>query len=365
MSVAADRLFLRRTVELAARGLYSVADNPRVGCLILRDGRVLGRGWHRRTGEAHAEADAIADAGGDIRNATVYVSLEPCCHTGQQPPCTDALIQGGAARVVAAMLDPDPRVAGKGFAQLRAAGLAVDVHELPEARQLNAGFVQRKTTARPLVRVKLAASMDGRTALASGESRWITSPAARADVQHWRARSSAIVTGIGTVLADDPLLNVRDRRFAQNGAFRQPLIAVADSRARTPPGAKLFSGGGKVLIFAAAQAPCRVLPGEVVRQDGSAIDLQEMLRCLAKHGCNEVLVEAGATLAGAFFRHGLWDEALIYLAPMMLGAGARPMAQLDFDRLADSLGGLIRSVDRVGVDLRLVLVPKPRTEAGR
>ena len=362
MSVAADRLFLRRAVELAARGLYGVADNPRVGCLIVRDGRVIGRGWHRRTGAAHAEANAIADADGDIKNATVYVSLEPCCHTGQQPPCTDALIQGGAARVVAAMRDPDPRVGGKGFAQLRAAGIAVDVQQLPEARQLNAGFVKRKTTARPLVRVKLAASVDGRTALASGESQWITGEAARADVQHWRARSSAVVTGIGTVLADDPRLNVRDQRFAENGAVRQPLLAVADSRARTPPGARLFSGGAKVLIFAAKQAPCRDLPGEIVRQSGREVDLDEMLRHLAMLGCNEVLVEAGATLAGAFFRHRLWDEALIYLAPVMLGAGARPMAQLDFDRLADSLAGRVRSVDRLGVDLRLVLEPKPNAE---
>ena len=361
MSEAVDRLFLRCAVELAAKGLYSVADNPRVGCLIVRDGRVIGRGWHRETGGPHAEANAMADAGGDIRNATVYTSLEPCCHTGRQPPCTDALIRGGAARVVAAMGDPDPRVRGQGFARLRSAGLAVDVHDLPEARELNAGFVKRKTAAKPLVRLKVAASMDGRTAMANGESQWITCAAARADVQYWRARSSAIVTGIGTVLADDPALNVRERRFAENNTIRQPLIAVADSCARTPATAKLFAGTAKVLIFAAKEAPRRVLPGpgEIVRQRGSKVDLDAMLGHLAALGCNEVLVEAGATLAGAFLRERLWDEALLYLAPAMLGASARPLAQLDFDRLADSLVGRIQSVDRIGADLRLVMVPQP------
>ena len=361
MSQAVDRLFLRRAVELAAKGLYSVADNPRVGCLIVRDGHVIGRGWHQETGGPHAEVNAIAAAQGDIRNATVYTSLEPCCHTGRQPPCTDALIAGGAARIVAAMGDPDPRVRGEGFARLRSAGLAVDVHDLPEAQELNAGFVKRKTTARPLVRLKVAASVDGRTAMASGESQWITGAAARADVQYWRARSSAIVTGIGTVLADDPALDVRDRRFAENGSIRQPLIAVADSRARTPATAKLFTGGAKALIFAGKEAPRHAAPepGEIVRQDASEVDLDAMLGHLATRGCNEVLVEAGATLAGAFLRSRLWDEVLIYLAPAVLGASARPLAQLDFDCLAESVSGRFRAADRIGTDLRIVVVPKP------
>ena len=350
-----DRLFLRRTVELAARGLYSVAENPRVGCLIVRDGDVIGRGWHRQTGAAHAEANAIADAGGDIAGATVYVSLEPCCHHGRQAPCTDALIAGRAARVVAAMTDPDQRVSGRGVAELRRAGIVADVVELAEAQRLNAGFVKRVGSGLPLVRVKLAASLDGRTALASGESQWITSAAARADVQHWRARSSAIVTGIGTVMADDPLLNVRGERFASAGVIRQPLIAIADSRARLPGDAALLRGGGRVLLFAGRQARQAPAAAELFRQDGATVDLPAMLRQLAAEGCNEVLVEAGATLAGAFFKQRLWDEALIYLAPKLLGDDARPLARLQVDRLAEAINGDIRSVEQVGDDIRVLL----------
>lgn len=350
-----DRLFLRRAVELAARGLYSVAENPRVGCLIVRDGNVIGRGWHRQTGAAHAEANAIADAGGNIAGATVYVSLEPCCHQGRQAPCTDALIAGRAARVVAAMTDPDPRVSGRGFAELRRAGIATDVAELAEAKRLNAGFVKRTVSGLPFVRVKLAASLDGRTALANGESQWITSNAARADVQRWRARSAAIVTGIGTVLADDPLLNVRDKRFANAGVIRQPLIAVADSRARLPSDAALLRGGGRVLLFAGRQARQAPAGAELFQQEGATVDLAAMLRQLAAEGCNDVLLEAGATLAGAFFKQQLWDEALIYLAPKMLGDGARPLARLEVGRLADAIGGDIRSVEQVGDDVRVLL----------
>ena len=354
-----DRLFLRRSVELAAKGLYSVAENPRVGCIIVRDGTVIGRGWHRRTGSAHAEANAIADAGGDIAGATVYVSLEPCCHQGRQAPCTDALIKGGAVRVVAAMTDPDPRVRGRGFAELRRAGIAVDVTELDAALCLNAGFVKRVNTGLPLVRVKLAASLDGRTALVSGESQWITSAAARADVQHWRARSSAIVTGIGTVLADDPRLNVRDDRFANEGTIRQPLIAIADSRARLPSDAALLRGGGRVMLFAGQQAGPAPAKVDLVRQQGRTVDLSAMLRHLAAEGCNEVLVEAGATLAGAFFEQQLWDEALVYIAPKMLGEDARALARLKVDKLASAINGHIRSLDRVDDDIRVLIERQP------
>ena len=350
-----DRLFLRRSVELAARGLYSVAENPRVGCVIVRGGRVIGRGWHHRTGAAHAEANAIADAGGDITDATVYVSLEPCCHQGRQPPCTDALIAGRVGRVVAAMTDPDARVAGQGFAALRRAGIAVDAAELPQAHRLNAGFAKRVNRELPLVRVKLAASLDGHTAMANGESQWITGPAARADVQYWRARSSAIVTGIGTVLADDPSLNVRDLRFASDGVVRQPLIAVADSRARLPAGARLLRGGGRVLLFAGRHARARHPQAELVRQCGAVVDLTAMLKRLAEEGCNEVLVEAGPVLAGAFFEQHLWDEAVIYLAPKMLGHDAKPFARLAVERLADAIAGDIRRIDAVGADVRVVL----------
>ena len=214
MSRNADRLFLRAAVSLAERGLYTCAPNPRVGCLIVRDGRTLGRGWHVRTGEAHAEVHALADAGPDVAGATAYVSLEPCSFHGRTPPCTDALVEAGIRRVVAAMTDPHPRIAGAGFERLRGAGIAVDVIDLPEARELNLGWVTRLATGRPWVRIKTAVSLDGRTAMASGESQWITGPAARADVQHWRARSCAVITGAGTVRIDNPRLTVRDERFA-------------------------------------------------------------------------------------------------------------------------------------------------------
>lgn len=355
-----DRLFLRRAIELAERGLYSTTPNPRVGCVIVRDHRVIGRGWHVRSGEAHAETNALADAGGDIEGATVYVSLEPCCHTGLQPPCTDALIRGRVHRVVGAMGDPDPRVVGMGYQTLRDAGIVVDTVELPEAVELNAGFVKRFTAGRPLVRIKIAASLDGRTAMSNGESQWITSAEARADVQAWRARSCAIVTGIGTVLADDPRLSVRDEAFAVDGVIRQPMIAVADSAGRIPANARLFDGDARVVVFAGAQAPNDGLPGEVVRQEGKTVDLDAMLGWLANEGCNEVLVEAGARLAGAFLRTELWDEAVIYLAPKFLGDDARPMAGMSIERLAEAVRGTIRETKAVGPDLRVILAREPQ-----
>ena len=359
MTAEADRLFLRRAVELAKHGLCTTTPNPRVGCVIVRDGCVIGRGWHVRSGEPHAEANAIADAGNDVEGATVYVSLEPCCHSGLQPPCTDALIRGRVRRVVGAMGDPDPRVAGKGYEALRNAGIEVDTVELPEARELNAGFVKRFTADRPMVRVKIAASLDGRTAMASGESQWITTADARADVQAWRARSCAIVTGFGTVLADDPRLSVRDEAFAVDGVIRQPLIAVADSEGRTPANARLFDGGARVVVFSGAKATNGAPPGEVVRQEGQTVDLAAMLGWLANEGCNEVLVEAGATLAGAFLRTELWDEAVIYLAPRFLGDSARPMARMSLDRLADAVRGTIRETKAIEADLRVILAREP------
>lgn len=337
-----DRLFLERAVELAERGLFGVAENPRVGCILVREGEVIGRGWHARTGGLHAEANAIADAGGDVAGATAYVSLEPCCHTGRQPPCTKALIDRGVSRVVGGMDDPDPRVAGNGYETLRAGGVAVDTTNLPTALELNAGYVCRVTRGLPYVRVKLGASLDGRTAMASGESQWITSAASRADVQCWRARSSAIVTGVGTVLADDPALTVRDQRFATDGHLRQPLIAIADSHNRTPPCAKVFRGAD-VLLFAAER--------------GERVDLAQMLKALAARGCNEVLVEAGPTLAGAFLRERLWDEVIVYVAPKLLGRTARPLADFAFEQLADAVGGRVAANDRIGDDVRVILKP--------
>lgn len=357
----ADLLFLRRAVELAERGLYSVSGNPRVGCVIVRDGEVLGRGWHRRTGDLHAETVALEDAaarGRDVAGATAYVSLEPCCHHGRQPPCVDALVRAGIARVVSAMDDPDPRVAGDGYRQLRAAGIEVETRPLDAARELNAGFTCRLATGRPLVRVKVAASLDGRTALASGESKWITGESARADVQAWRARSCAVVTGIGTVLADDPALTVRERRFEVDGDIRQPLAVVADSRARTPAAARLFDADRCVILAAGAGAPGSHPKAHVHRLDADRPDLSALLDYLGGRGCNEVLVEAGARLAGAFFAERLWDEAIVYLAPKLLGSDGRPLAQLAVARLADALTGKVASTARVGDDIRVVISPR-------
>lgn len=244
---AADYRWMARALTLARRGLYSVDPNPRVGCVLVREGAIVGEGWHERAGEAHAEVIALAAAGRQARGATVYVTLEPCCHYGRTPPCTEALLQAGVARVAAAMRDPNPQVAGQGLAILREAGVAVDCGLLEaEARALNPGFIQRMTQGRPFVRLKLAMSLDGRTALASGESQWLTGEAARQDVQRLRARSSVILTGIGTVLADDPGLNVRLPEVS-----RQPLRVILDSDLRTPPTARTLQLPGSVLIFTA------------------------------------------------------------------------------------------------------------------
>ena len=357
MIEGSDLLFLRRCVELAEKGLCSVTENPRVGCLLVSGDDVLGRGWHRRRGELHAEAAALADARSNGRNtagATAYVSLEPCCHTGRQPPCTAALIDAGIKRVVGAMTDPDSRVAGEGYATLRAAGITVETVELPEAIHLNRGFVRRITTGLPFVRIKLGASIDGRTAMASGESQWITGPDARADVQRYRARSCAIVTGRGTVAADDPALTVRGEEFAVDGVIRQPLRVVADTHGTTPPQARLFASDSPVYLATGGDA--RDHPkAQMLRQEASRVDLRHLLQTLAEMGCNEVLVEAGATLAGAFLQANLWDEAVLYLAPKWLGETARPMATVSFDHLADSIAGKLIATEQLGTDVKVVL----------
>ena len=354
MSHTVDRLFLRAAVTLAERGLYTCAPNPRVGCLIVRDGRTLGRGWHARTGEPHAEVHALADAGSDVAGATAYVSLEPCSFYGRTPPCTEALVQAGIRRVVAAMTDPHPRIAGAGFQRLRQAGITVDVIDLPEARELNRGWIARLEHGRPWVRVKTAVSLDGRTAMASGESRWITGAAARADVQHWRARSCAVITGAGTVRLDNPRLTVREERFAAGGRLRQPLRVVVSGTGALPPHAALLTDGGKTLLACGrnGQPP----PGaEVWRQDGSQVDLAALLAHLAESQCNEVLVEAGPTLAGAFLEAGLWDELIVYAAPRLLGSDARPLAHLPLARMADAVTGRITDTTTLGEDVRLTI----------
>ena len=355
MITEADQAHLAEAVELAKRGLYTTTPNPRVGCVIARGGQVLGRGWHQWAGQGHAEVRALEDAGGDTAGAAAYVTLEPCSIHGRTPPCTEALIAAGIDRVVVGALDPDPRVNGNGLRQLRAAGIQADLANHKGAEALNVGHRQRMRLGRPWVRVKMAASLDGRTAMASGESQWITGPEARRDVQHWRAQSCALITGVGTVLADDPRLNVRDERFASDGILRQPLRVVVDSQLRTPAVAQILKPPGTVLIAHAEAASADRPNAECVRWGTERVDLARLLTGLADRQCNEVLVEAGPTLAGAFLAEGLCDELILYLAPKFLGADARPLLNVRLERLEQALAGEVVEVERFGPDLRLRL----------
>lgn len=368
MASASDLLFLKGALALAANGRNIAPPNPSVGCLIVQNGVIVGRGWTHRPGEGHAEVNALADAGSDASGATVYVSLEPCAFHGRTPPCAQALIDAGVGRVVAAMTDPHPQVAGQGFADLRAAGIDVEIIELPEAAEAIAGFVSRITRGRPLVRLKVAASLDGRTAMASGESKWVTCEAARKDVQHWRARSCAIVTGAETVLVDDPALTVRDPDASANasasanadGELRQPLRVVLDSKLRVPTSARLFAEPGSTLMVHTMGAESASAKAEYLKLPAAAdgrVDLAALLAALANRPCNEVLVEAGPTLVGAFLTAGLWDELLLYIAPKLLGSDARPLAHLPFARMLEAIEAKIAHRELVGDDLRLRLVP--------
>jgi diaminohydroxyphosphoribosylaminopyrimidine deaminase/5-amino-6-(5-phosphoribosylamino)uracil reductase len=353
---------MARALDLARLGLATTDPNPRVGCVIAAGERVVGEGWHRRAGEPHAEVFALQAAGEAARGATAYVTLEPCCHHGRTPPCADALVAAGIGRVVYAMRDPNPRVDGGGAARLAAAGVAVEGGVLEgEAMELNRGFASRMTRGRPWVAVKLAASLDGGTALPGGESRWITGEAARADVQRLRARSSAVMTGSGTVIADDPRLDVR-----LPGTERQPLRVVLDSRLRTPPGARILAPPGTALILCSEAEPGRAAAlreagAEVLAVGSSAggVDLAAALAALAARQVNELLVECGAGLAGALLSAGLADELLLYLAPTLLGRGARPLAELETPAsLAGRLQFSIVESQDVGGDLLLRLRPR-------
>ncbi len=358
MFSAADHEHMARALRLAERGLYTTSPNPRVGCVLVRDDAVVGEGWHQRAGEAHAEVHALQAAGGAAaRGATAYVTLEPCNHHGRTPPCVDALLAAGVARVVAAMTDPNPLVAGQGLARLRAAGVATEHGLLEnEARELNVGFVARMTCGRPWLRLKAAASVDGRTALASGESQWITGPEARCDGHRWRARACAILTGVGTVRDDDPQLTVRDVETT-----RQPLRVVVDSRLETPPTARLLDGR-PLLVIGAVADPARVdalaaRGAEVLllpNADGK-VDLAAALAELARRGINEVHAEAGARLNGSLLRAGLVDELLLYLAPSLIGDAARGLFDLPaLAALADRRRLQWQDVRQVGADLRIV-----------
>lgn len=358
-SPAEDSRFMAQALRLAQKGLDTSSPNPRVGCVIVKDGRVVAEGWHRRAGEPHAEAIALAAAGESARGGTAYVTLEPCSHHGRTPPCADALIAAGVARVVAATQDPNPRVAGNGFASLMAAGVHVDTGVLgAEAAALNAGFFSRMQRGRPRVLCKLAMSLDGRTAMASGESKWITGEAARADVQRLRARSCAVVSGIGTVLADDPRLDVR-------GGERQPLRVIVDTALRTTPVARVLAPPGRALIVhsvvdSARESALRDAGADLMHlpADDGRVALLALLERLAARECNEVLLEAGATLAGAFAQAGLIDEYRIYMAPVLLGSRARPLMELPFTQMSERLQLRITAIEPVGDDWRIRAEPR-------
>ncbi|HEX4873141.1 MAG TPA: bifunctional diaminohydroxyphosphoribosylaminopyrimidine deaminase/5-amino-6-(5-phosphoribosylamino)uracil reductase RibD [Nevskiaceae bacterium] len=352
---------MARALQLAARGAASTFPNPRVGCVILRQGQVVGEGWHVRAGEPHAEIHALRQAGEQARGAEVFVSLEPCAHHGRTPPCAEALIAAAPARVWIAHLDPDPRTAGAGAARLRAAGIAVDIGLLePPARALNRGFLSRLERRRPWVCLKTGASLDGRTALASGASKWITGEAARADVQRLRAEAGAVLSSAATVLADDPQLNCRLPAETAGVPLRQPDRIVLDRQARVPAGARVWAEDGARrywLTASAGPAPAgvqrRVLPLAAER-----LDLGAALAQLAEDQVNSLLVEAGPGLAAALLQGGWVDQWVVYLAPRLLGPDARPLAALPaLDRLADSLAFEFEDLTRVGADLRLTLRP--------
>jgi diaminohydroxyphosphoribosylaminopyrimidine deaminase/5-amino-6-(5-phosphoribosylamino)uracil reductase len=366
--IAADHAHLARALQLAGQGLYSAAPNPAVGCVVVdARGDVCGEGWHRRAGEPHAEVHALAAAGARARGGSLYVTLEPCAHHGRTPPCVDAVLAAGVRRVVAAAADPDPRVAGRGLARLREAGVEVVQGVLEAAaRELNRGFYSRTARGRPWVTVKLGQSVDGRTALADGSSRWITGEAARADVQRLRARASLVLTGIGTVLADDPSLTVRDPALPLHG--RPVARGVLDTHGRLPARVRLASDGHPTVVFCAAAAAGRLaaaLPaGSVtVRTAATAatggLDLDDVLGQLAALECNEVLVEAGPRLAGAMVGARRVDELVLYVAPALLGHDARAAFELPapLRTLEDRQGFVFHDVRRVGADLRLTLRP--------
>ena len=363
-----DAHYMARAIELARKGLYTTHPNPRVGCVIVRDGQVLGEGWHVRAGEPHAEVHALRAAGELARGATAYVTLEPCSHHGRTPPCAEGLVSAGVARVVAAMQDPNPEVAGRGLKRLTDAGIDVRCGVLEtQARALNQGFLKRMEHGLPFVRVKLAMSLDGRTAMASGESQWITGPAARSAVQRLRAEASVVITGADTVLADGARLTVRADELgldAEQTALvmsRPPLRVLIDGRLRVPLDAPFFKAGPALVATCVPPAEqyrtgpeCLVIPGE-----NGQVDLRQLLVALAARGVNEVLVEAGPRLAGAFAEQGLVDEYQIFIAAKFLGSTARPLLELPLTRMSEATELKIIDMRAVGDDWRVTAIPVP------
>ncbi|RLM32529.1 riboflavin biosynthesis protein RibD [Brenneria salicis ATCC 15712 = DSM 30166] len=367
---AHDEPYMARALELARLGRFTTSPNPNVGCVIVRDGEIVGEGYHLRAGEPHAEVHALRMAGERARGATAYVTLEPCSHHGRTPPCADALIAAGVARVVAAMQDPNPQVAGRGLHRLQQAGLEVN-HGLmmSEAENINPGFLKRMRTGLPYVRLKMAASLDGRTAMASGESQWITSAQARHDVQRFRAESAAILSSSATILADDPSLTVRwpelgaqTQRIYPQAHVRQPVRIIVDSQQRVTPQHRVISQLGQTWLARLQQDEQRWPDGvEQLRlppyQGG--VDLVALMMILGKRQINSVWVEAGATLAGALLNAGVVDELIVYLAPKLLGDSARPLCVLPgLNELSQAPAFTINDVRQIGPDLRLRLMPK-------
>lgn len=364
-----DTRMMARALQLARRGQYSAMPNPHVGCVLMRDGHVIGEGFTCPAGGNHAEIEALR-AAGDAVGATAYVTLEPCSHQGKTGPCADALVQAGVARVVVALPDPNPLVAGQGLEKLRAAGLAVECGLLQdEARRVIPGYIARMTRGRGRVRAKMAMSLDGRTAMASGESQWITGPAARRDVQRLRAMSCAIVTGVGTVLADDCALTVRSAELglspeaAALAAARQPLRVVLDSRLRTPLTARVLARGAPTLLCHDEAVPlpqsirAAAVPTLALRRDDCGLDLEALMAELALRQCNEILVESGPRLTGALLRAGLLDELIVYMAPTLLGDSARPLLALPLEHMADQVRLTLADVRKVGTDWRFTALP--------
>ena len=365
-----DAFFMAHAVQLARQGLFTTHPNPRVGCVIVKGGEVVGEGWHQQAGQAHAEVNAVMQAGGLASGATAYVTLEPCSHFGRTPPCAQALLDAGIANVISAMEDPNPLVSGSGHSLLKSKGVNVRCGLLREdAQQLNPGFIKRMTHGLPWVRVKSAMSVDARTAMASGESQWITGTSARQDVQKWRARSEAIITGIESVLMDDPSLTVRpadwhDAQWPESFEPVQPLRVVLDSQLRTPLTARLLTQPGKTLIVCTKpnvdrQRALEGAGAEVLSLPGAkSVDLNALLCVLGQRDVNEVLVETGATSAGAFFEEGLVDEWIVYMAPVLMGSNARPVLSLpDIASMSQKKTLNLLDTRQIGDDIRFIYQP--------
>ena len=354
-----DTTYMQRCIELALKGEFSSKPNPRVGCVIIKDGQVIAEGWHQFAGEVHAEVHALDQANQSAEGASLYVTLEPCSHHGKTAPCCDFIIASGIRKVVFGMIDPNPEVAGKGISKLKAAGIEVVGPLLADkCAELNPGFIKRMTSGLPYVRCKMAMSFDGRTAMASGESKWITGAEAREDVQLWRARSSALISGIGTILADDPSLNVR----LDEVEVRQPLRVICDSQLRLPVEAKTLQTPGKILLISAIEKEFNTAENLIadleqvcLSNNENKIDLHALLSFLAKEKeCNEVLVESGSTLAGAFIKAGLVDEIILYMAPKLLGHNGLPVFTIPgLESMDDQIALEYSDVSLLGKDCRM------------